>query len=345
MKQNHGFEVFKRGGKCFDCGSTLNYDYATDETKCINPECKSNMKNFKDEVSPKEEWTGRVEIGKAAPVFTKVCRPDMSQCSNGDTMSDPFIMSEGLAQELKDTVYKHVVMMGGPGGLQKYMELLTAFVDSRIELREAQLRPIEGLKDVRLEETPFTPEEMANHIGALKKWLKGRNRAGERIEISGDDPKPDGWDKCKEPHQVKASIQDSNITGSREKVNLFRPTTDDNLEPLPAFIPLTEDNPGDNIRNGDRFNYKGKTLHIRYEKQFIPGLRELEVKPHGGYEPVEPGDPFEDEIKCESCGCKAIEEKPRDEMFNYTMCKNAVCEKAGSIVATRHYKPFHTTKD
>lgn len=51
------------------------------------------------------------------------------------------------------------------------------------------------------------------------------------------------------------------------------------LEELPAFLPLTEFTPEefDLIRNGDRFNVNGKTMHVRFEKEHIPGLRSLKV--------------------------------------------------------------------
>ena len=51
------------------------------------------------------------------------------------------------------------------------------------------------------------------------------------------------------------------------------------LEDLPAFLPLTDFTPEEFpiIRNGDRFNVDGKTMHVRFEKQYIPGLRSLKV--------------------------------------------------------------------
>jgi len=67
----------------------------------------------------------------------------------------------------------------------------------------------------------------------------------------------------------------------------------------PAFIPLTEDHPKF-VRSGDRFNISPCggagliTVHVVVEKDFIPGLREIEVKPFDGYGPVEPGCPFDD---------------------------------------------------
>lgn len=48
---------------------------------------------------------------------------------------------------------------------------------------------------------------------------------------------------------------------------------------LPAFLPLTDLTPEQfaTIRNGDRFNVDGQTMHVRYEKNYIPGLRSLQV--------------------------------------------------------------------
>ena len=51
------------------------------------------------------------------------------------------------------------------------------------------------------------------------------------------------------------------------------------LEDLPAFLPLKNFTPEQfaTIRNGDRFNVDGRTMHIRFEKEYIPGLRSLKV--------------------------------------------------------------------
>jgi hypothetical protein len=51
------------------------------------------------------------------------------------------------------------------------------------------------------------------------------------------------------------------------------------LEDLPAFLPLTKFTPEQygTIRNGDRFNVGGKTMHVRFEKEYISGLRSLKV--------------------------------------------------------------------
>ena len=63
----------------------------------------------------------------------------------------------------------------------------------------------------------------------------------------------------------------------------------------PAFIPLTETIPGI-VRPGDRFNHKGQTMHVVFEKEYIPGLRELKWDPIE-YEPVKPGNPWNEKVK------------------------------------------------
>ena len=51
------------------------------------------------------------------------------------------------------------------------------------------------------------------------------------------------------------------------------------LVDLPTFLPLTGFTPDQfaEIRNGDRFNVDGRTMHVRFEKKYIPGLRSLKV--------------------------------------------------------------------
>lgn len=107
-----------------------------------------------------------------------------------------------------------------------------------------------------------------------------------RIELHAAQMKP--IEKLKMDKPCSCGIKDN-------QGPLIASIVDENLEPLPAFIPLAENNPTE-IRNGDRFNINGKTCQVRFEKKYISGLREIEVKPFPGYEPVKPGNPYDELI-------------------------------------------------
>lgn len=242
--------------RCKICGAKLEMDLLNDVDRCSNNSCVSSRDyppdwGRSDKYKPDEQPTilgidyaqGLCqECGQKLNVSTNC---DYLYCANqgctrfnevirgkeikyDEPCIDAIVMAEGLGQELAQLFNREDIVSG-----KEYVDLIATLIDARIDLREAQMRPIVKLKKIN-------------------------------VELSDSDNIKPG-----EYHLVKPDS--------------------------PAFIPLTETIPGI-VRPGDRFNHKGQTMHVVFEKEYIPGLRELKWDPIE-YEPVKPGNPWDEKVK------------------------------------------------
>jgi len=144
-------------------------------------------------------------------------------------------------------------------------------VDHRIAKNTDERTMVNGLEAELLQSLRSVSDRKADSIETTVKILSTLIDAKielDRVQmatISGikQDPIYLGVDMAKEKDQSLSCLIDFSL----------------DLEALPAFLPLTDFTPEQfaMIRNGDRFNVDGRTMHVRFEKKYIPGLRSLKV--------------------------------------------------------------------
>lgn len=293
--------------RCNQCGEELYYCQMNKKTKCFNSECRTKRKvckcggDLREDLAtmgfncvnvdcPYELATnvmGDVSFAKKKPKHEnninsnqvdhrtakkddccKVCGCSMVSvssdglskvCSNKECASKIPIGHRTMKNIIKDERLKSFEKIADM--IPKLYDNEREYTDERIMVDGLEVELVECLK-------PLLPgqigdrAEIVNYISAL---------IDARIELNRVQMLP----------IIKMNIKKCEIEVEPDRGGAIAESiySSLNLEDLPAFLPLTDFTPDQFalIRNGDRFNVDGRTMHVRFEKKHIPGLRSLKV--------------------------------------------------------------------